>query len=185
MYRGYQVNDKYMSETTMPAAEANVALDIESNSYELAFHILPTVAEGEVAGVFESLKAQIIKDGGTITDEEAPERFELAYEIMKHIEGKNRKFASAYFGWIRFTMDGAGVVRLTEEVDGNSNILRHMLIKLSRVEEENPFRFHESIESFKMVTTIDEDELAAEAAADGEEAEEPKEEEAPAEPKEA
>ena len=72
-----------MSETTMPAAEANVVLENEQNSYELAFHILPTVAEGEVAGVYEALKAQIIKDGGTITDEEAPERFELAYEIVK------------------------------------------------------------------------------------------------------
>ncbi len=158
-----------MSETTMPAAEANVVLENEQNSYELAFHILPTVAEGEVAGVYEALKAQIIKDGGTITDEEAPERFELAYEIVKHIEGKNRKFTSAYFGWVRFTMEGANAVRLIEEVDGNVNILRHMLIKLTRVEEENPFRFHESIESFKMVTTIDEEELVAEAAAEGEE----------------
>ncbi len=166
-----------MSETTMPAAEANVALENEQNSYELAFHILPTVAEGEVAGVFESLKAQIIKDGGTITDEEAPERFELAYEIVKHIEGKNRKFASAYFGWVRFTMEGANAVRLLEEVESNTNILRHMLIKLTRVEEENPFRFHESIESFKMVTTIDEDELVAEAeSAEGETEEESKEE---------
>ena len=158
-----------MSETTMPAAEANVALENEQNSYELAFHILPTVAEGEVAGVYEALKAQIIKDGGTITDEEAPERFELAYEIVKHIEGKNRKFTSAYFGWVRFTMEAANAVRLIEEVDGNVNILRHMLIKLTRVEEENPFRFHESIESFKMVTTIDEEELVAEAATEGEE----------------
>jgi ribosomal protein S6 len=158
-----------MSETTMPAAEANVVLENEQNSYELAFHILPTVAEGEVAGVYEALKAQIIKDGGTITDEEAPERFELAYEIVKHIEGKNRKFTSAYFGWVRFTMEAANAVRLIEEVDGNVNILRHMLIKLTRVEEENPFRFHESIESFKMVTTIDEEELVAEAAAEGEE----------------
>ncbi len=158
-----------MSETTMPAAEANVVLENEQNSYELAFHILPTVAEGEVAGVYEALKAQIIKDGGTITDEEAPERFELAYEIVKHIEGKNRKFTSAYFGWVRFTMEGANAVRLIEEVDGNVNILRHMLIKLTRVEEENPFRFHESIESFKMVTTIDEEELVAEAATEGEE----------------
>jgi ribosomal protein S6 len=158
-----------MSETTMPAAEANVVLENEQNSYELAFHILPTVAEGEVAGVYEALKAQIIKDGGTITDEEAPERFELAYEIVKHIEGKNRKFTSAYFGWVRFTMEAANAVRLIEEVDGNVNILRHLLIKLTRVEEENPFRFHESIESFKMVTTIDEEELVAEAAAEGEE----------------
>ena len=76
-----------MSETTMPAAEAApVLLDDERNAYELAFHILPTVAEGEVPGVFDSIKALITKDKGEIFDEEAPERFELAYEIVKHMD---------------------------------------------------------------------------------------------------
>jgi ribosomal protein S6 len=56
----------------MPAAEANVELLNEQNSYELAFHVLPTVAEGEVPSVFESIKSLITKDGGEIFDEEAP-----------------------------------------------------------------------------------------------------------------
>ena len=37
-----------MSENNMPAAEAA--------SYELAFHVLPTVAEGEVSAVFDKIK---------------------------------------------------------------------------------------------------------------------------------
>jgi small subunit ribosomal protein S6 len=155
-----------MSETTMPAIEAEVVEEglNQLNSYELAFHILPTVAEGEVQGVFDSIKALITKDGGTITDEEAPERFELAYEIVKSQEGKNRKFRTAYFGWVRFTAEATIAAPLLEEVDTHSSVLRHMLIKLTKTEAENPFRFHESIESFKMVTTIDEDELAGEDA---------------------
>ena len=156
-----------MSETTMPAAEASteVSFEIERNSYELAFHILPTVAEGEVQGVFDSIKALITKDQGEIFDEESPERFELAYEIVKQQEGKNRKFTSAYFGWVRFKAPATSIVLLLEEVDGKSEVLRHILIKLSKTEEENPFRFHESIESFKMVTTIDEAELVADEEA--------------------
>lgn len=154
-----------MSETTMPAAEATEAmLEIERNSYELAFHILPTVAEGEVQGVFDSIKALITKDGGETFDEETPERFELAYEIVKHLEGKNRKFASAYFGWIRFKASSDSITLLQEEVESKPEILRHILIKLTKTEEENPFRFHESIESFKMVTTIDEADLVADEA---------------------
>jgi small subunit ribosomal protein S6 len=153
-----------MSETTMPAIEADIVAEglNQLNAYELAFHILPTVAEGEVQSVFDSIKALITKDGGTITDEEAPERFELAYEIVKSQEGKNRKFRTAYFGWIRFTAEATTAAPLLEEMDTHASVLRHILIKLSKTEAENPFRFHESIESFKMVTTIDEDELVAE-----------------------
>lgn len=145
----------------MPAIEAEVAGEAlnQLNSYELAFHILPTVAEGEVEGVFDAIKALITKDGGTITDEEAPERFELAYDIVKSHEGKNRKYRTAYFGWIRFTAEATIAAPLLEEVDTRVDVLRHILIKLSKTEAENPFRFHESIESFKMVTTIDEADL--------------------------
>jgi len=163
----------------MPAAEANEGvLENEKFAYELAFHVLPTVAEGEVPGVFDSIKSLITKDGGEIFDEEAPERFELAYEIVKHLEGKNRKFTSAYFGWIRFRAHSEIVERLLEEVEGQSLILRHLLIKLSKVEEENPFRFHPALVSLKKVTTIDESDLVEAAS---EEAVKEGEEEAPKE----
>ncbi len=172
-----------MSETQMPVTEAGEAvLENETNSYELAFHILPTVAEGEVPGVFEKIKALITHDGGTLFDEEAPQRFELAYEIVKSFEGKNRTYATAYFGWVRFKASGEQVLKITEEIEHTSEILRHILIKLSRVEEAHPFRFHESIESFKMVTTIDEDTLEADAEVEAVE-EEKKEEEVVAEAK--
>jgi ribosomal protein S6 len=155
-----------MSETHMPAIETSETMGEDTlNSYELAFHILPTVAEGEVQGVFESIKSLITHDGGTLFDEEAPQRFELAYEITKSLEGKNRSYATAYFGWVRFKATGGAVLTITEEVEHKSEILRHILIKLSRVEEAHPFRFHESIESFKMVTTIDEEELVKEEEA--------------------
>ena len=147
-----------MSETTMPAIEAEVvdSSESEQQSYEIAFHILPTVAEGEVSGVFEKIKALITKDHGVIFDEEAPLRFELAYEIVKKQEDKNRKYTSAYFGWIRFKTEATAIAVLLEEMDSKPEILRYMTIKLSKTEEENPFRFHEAIESFKMITTINE-----------------------------
>lgn len=92
-----------MSEQTMPAAEAEGVVVDERNHYELAFHVLPTVAEGEVPAVVDALKAAITNTGATISLEEAPQRIELAYEIEKPLEGKYRKFASAYFGWVRFS----------------------------------------------------------------------------------
>ena len=147
-----------MSETQMPATEASLAPEQELMSYEFAFHVLPTVAEGEVVGIFESLKAHISKAGGTITSEEAPERFDLSYDIVKYLEGKNRKFSSAYFGWVRFHLYGAQLESLTEEIESNKELLRYLLVKLTKIEETSPFRFHDSI-SDRKVRTVDTEEV--------------------------
>jgi ribosomal protein S6 len=164
-----------MAENNMPAIEAeNVEMEEEMDSpeihsYELAFHVLPTIAEGEVEGVFASIKDVIKKEGGEIFDEEAPERFELAYEVVRHLEGKNRGFNSAYFGWVRFKATGAAAVVVNAEADQNSSILRHLLIKLTRVEEENPFRFHDAIRDLRPVVNIEEPEAVATDEATAEE----------------
>lgn len=155
-----------MSKNDMPAAEAN-----ESVSYELAFHVLPTVAEGEVSVVFDKIKAAITQAGAELTDEEAPERFDLAYEIIKYLEGRNRKFTSAYFGWVRFNAQVAHLDAINESVEGMNELLRHLLIKLTKVEEANPFRFHEALE-VKQVETVEENvEAPAEEAKEEKKAE--------------
>ena len=141
----------------MPAAEAVGTNDKDIISYEFAFHVLPTVAEGEVKDVVEKITTQITKAGGEIFDQEEAKRFDLAYDIEKYLEGKNRKFSSAYFGWIRFRLYAAKLESLTEGFDGNKELLRYLLVKLTKVEEANPFRFHDSIADRK-VRTIDEDE---------------------------
>jgi len=146
----------------MPTIEVeDVELDSkEPQSYELAFHVLPTIVEGEVETVFEKIKGLIKQEGGEVFDEEAPERFELAYEVLKHLEGKNRRFKSAYFGWVRFKATPSSTVRINAEIDHNPLILRHLLIKLTKLEEENPFRFHDAIRNQKMVINVGEGEIA-------------------------
>lgn len=156
-----------MSETIMPAAEATSTSEVEFTSYEFAFHVLPTVAEGEVPGVVDSLKALITKAGGEIFDEEEAQRFDLAYEISKYLEGKNRRFSSAYFGWVRFRLPASALTELTEAIEGQKDILRYLLVKLTKVEEQNPFRFHESIADRKVRTITDED-IVDEVAEDAE-----------------
>ena len=141
-----------MSESQMPAVEAVVETGSEAQAYELAFHVLPTIAEGEVKGVVDTLKAHIVELGGTVTLEEVPARFDLAYEIVKHLEGRNRKFASAYFGWVRFTLEGDKLAALSTEVDHMKEILRYMTVRLTKVEEENPFYFHPAIADRKVET---------------------------------
>ncbi len=147
-----------MSEEKMPAAEATNDNFDDRNSYEFAFHVLPTVAEGEVEGVFDALKAHIAKKGEIIS-EERPERIDLVYPIVKPIEGKNRKFASAYFGWVRFKIEAEGLAALMEELSSTQTLLRHLLIKLTKNEEAHPFRFHENRKSVKMVEVVNEEEV--------------------------
>lgn len=142
-----------MTDSQMPATEAVVETGAELQAYELAFHILPTVTEGEVKTVFDAIKAEITKFGGVLHEEEVPARFELAYEIVKPLEGRNRKFSSAYFGWVRFELDGGKVAELTTEVEHMKEILRYLLTRLTKVEEENPFYFHPAIAD-RVVETI-------------------------------
>jgi len=150
-----------MSETTMPVAEAEaVGIDsAERYAYELAFHILPTVAEGEVQTTVDSIKNLITSRGGDIFDAEAAERIDLAYEVVLHLEGKNRKFTSAYFGWVRFNIEANKIAEILNEIDHNGNVLRHLVIRLTKAEEQNPFRYHEALKDQKMVTTVEESEV--------------------------
>jgi ribosomal protein S6 len=153
-----------MSETTMPAVEAQAVTDErELASYELAFHVLPTIAEGEVSKVFQKLKDVIAKNGGVVTVEEAPARFDLAYEISKYLEGRNRKFSSAYFGWVRFEAEPEKLAKIKSSVSGTKELLRHLLIKLDRVEAENPFFFHEELSKHQKIENIDLDDAEIES----------------------
>ena len=148
----------------MPAIEAEVRSDEQDvASYELAYHILPTVAEGEVMTVENELKDLITKAGGEIFDTENAQRFELAYEIDKYLEGRYRKFNSAYFGWTRFKLAPAALTALTEHVDEHKQLLRFLLVRLTKVEEANPFKFHEALVDTR-IKNIDLDvELATDA----------------------
>jgi ribosomal protein S6 len=151
-----------MSDKNMPAAEAN-----EVASYELAFHVLPTVAEGEVESVFKNLKDIITKNGGELGIEEAPARFDLAYEIIQYLEGRNRKFTSAYFGWVRFTIAPSEIEQISEEIVAVKELLRHILIKLTKNEEAHPFYFHEALEDTKSETIeVNEENAVVEPAAE-------------------
>jgi len=149
-----------MSDKNMPAAEAT-----DVSSYELAFHVLPTVAEGEVSTVFQTLKDIITTHGGELTVEEAPARFDLAYEIVRYLEGRNRKFSSAYFGWVRFTIAPSEIDAISQEVEGVKELLRHILIKLTKNEEAHPFYFHEALEETQSETIeVNEETAVAEPA---------------------
>lgn len=111
----------------------------EAAHYECAFHVLPTVAEAEVPGVAERMKDAVVRRGGSITDEESPEIYDLAYGVGKRIDGVNRKFDAAYFGWVRFLLAPAALADLHEALAHMPELLRYLVVRLTRQEVKHPF----------------------------------------------
>lgn len=101
----------------------------ETQVYELGFHIVPSIEEADLAVEVDSIKALIEKNGGTFIGDELPKKIALAYTIAKDIDGKRRKFNSAFFGWMKFEMKTENIMNVKKEVDKNKNILRYLIIK--------------------------------------------------------
>ena len=166
-----------MSEKEMPTTEAVREFDDnDSKAYELAFHVLPTVVEGEVPTVFEAVKEAIVKAGGELKEEEQPQRLDLAYEIIKYIEGKHRHFHSAYFGWVRFSVTPDKIAEIEEALEENLFILRYLVVRLTKQEEANPFYFHQALEEAQKSENIDEEDLSPETTEEDSDTEKSEEE---------
>ena len=80
---------------------------------------------------FQAIKDVITKADGELGEEEEPKKLDLAYEIVKQIDGKNQQFQSAYFGWVRFKIQSGAIEAINEEIETNASILRHLLIRLN------------------------------------------------------
>jgi len=85
------------------------------------------------------------------------------------IEGKNRRFGSAYFGWFRCALVPEKLQEVTEEITHQNDILRHIVIRLTKVEENMPFYYHEAMREDAQVTTIEEKEVLTEATSEKQE----------------
>lgn len=127
-----------MADETMPATEAQDEGG-EIATYECAFHILPTVADEEVPATFTALKERIERAGGTVKDEEEPQRFDLAYEVGKRVDGQMRRFNASYFGWVRFDAEPAVAASVNDEFGRSAEVLRHIVVRLTREEIAHPF----------------------------------------------
>jgi ribosomal protein S6 len=100
--------------------------------YELGYHIVSTVAEENVPKEVESLKAIVLKDGGSLISEGEPKLINLAYSMTKSVADTKKKFNTAYFGWVKFETKSELIPMLKKAVDAHPNVLRYILIKTVR-----------------------------------------------------
>ena len=107
--------------------------------YEVGFHVLPTVEEGNVGGILEAIRAELLKGNAEIITEQFPQKITLAYTIERAAQGKREKYTNAYFGSIKFAIEREHIPALEALLRGNKNILRYLLVETMR-EEAVPTR---------------------------------------------
>ncbi|MEK7192972.1 MAG: 30S ribosomal protein S6 [Patescibacteria group bacterium] len=103
-------------------------------SYELAYILVPTVAEESLPLELEGLKNACLASLGQITHEEFPRARALAYEIEERYGERKVRFTSGHFGVIRFEGDPSLALATKEALEKLPSMLRYLLVSLSKEE---------------------------------------------------
>lgn len=122
---------KFMSDKdlTKDISENNTENDIDARIYEVGYLLVPTIAGEEVPVSYGNLKELVASLGGEIISDEMPRMTPLAYTMLKVVQNVRSKFDTAYFGWIKFSMDPEKVLALKKKLDLDPQIIRFLLIK--------------------------------------------------------
>ena len=108
-------------------------IDMENNGmervYEVGYLLVPTILDTDVPMVFGNLKELISSLGGVAISDEMPKMINLAYSMVKVVSNVRSKFNTAYFGWVKFTMDSDKVLELKKKLDLDPNFIRFLVLK--------------------------------------------------------
>lgn len=136
------------------------AYALEPRVYEVGYHILPSVDEGNLGTEREALVAIITKFKGIIISEEMPVLIDLAYDMDKVIDNKRNIFSQAYFGWIKFNLAPESIEELTAEIESLPSVLRYIVIKTVKentIVSENPYKLARKQEAVDEGSEIEDD----------------------------
>ena len=100
--------------------------------YEIGFLIVSSIPEEKVAGEVSAIKDILAKHKVEVIADEGAMLRPLAYTMIKKIGTVNRRFNSAYFGWIKFEAAPVEVRLIEKEVKEVESILRLLLINTVR-----------------------------------------------------
>jgi ribosomal protein S6 len=121
----------------MQAGEENTELkdqneiseETNGRVYELGYLLVPTIAEENMSVVFGNLKELVSSFGGVHIADEMPKMIPLAYAMVKTVANVRNKFNTAYFGWVKFTMDSDKILELKKKLDLDPNFIRFLILK--------------------------------------------------------
>lgn len=100
--------------------------------YEVGFHIVPKVAEGDVPAEVEKIKKILASHGASVIAEEAPRMIQLSYDMARKAAGRREMFTKAYFGWVKFEAQAVEAEAIGKEVATIETVLRSILITTVR-----------------------------------------------------
>lgn len=100
--------------------------------YEIGFHVLSTVAEGDVETVIGRLRKMVEKAGGSFVAEGAPQRMSLAYPMAVWNNGKWTKYSESYFGWLKFEVSAEKIAGIESACKADKDILRYLILTTVR-----------------------------------------------------
>lgn len=101
--------------------------------YEVGFHLLPKVAEGDIPAEVEKIKAILSTHGASVIAEESPRMIQLSYPMSRAEAGKRDRYNQAWFGWVKFEVLPTEVKPIEEGIGRMNTVLR--LIVISTVRE--------------------------------------------------
>ena len=102
--------------------------EINERVYELGYLLAPTISEEDLPVSFCNLKELISSLGGVHISDEMAKMIPLAYPMVKVVSNVRNKFNTAYFGWIKFTMDSNKVLELKKHLDLDPNFIRFLIL---------------------------------------------------------
>lgn len=104
-----------------------------ATTYELGYHLVPSLGEDDLALRVTELQKAITAEGGSVISEGQPQACSLAYTMHKMRGGRWDRYDSTFFGWIRFKTHASAIATLKGVLDHDEHLVRYLLIKLDPV----------------------------------------------------
>ena len=150
--------------------ETETAEKTAGKVYEVAYLVSPNVGEEKVGEVVSRVKASLEKGGAFVIADEYPRFRPLAYTLVKPLGGKNEKYTTAFFGWVKFEGPVSVLETLKADLDRDADIVRFLIVKTDReikVTNRAPMYRRESVKREPLVKAVA-DEQAAPAISEAE-----------------
>lgn len=103
-------------------------MTMDTNIYEVGYHLIPTLAEEAVPAEAEKVKAIIAAEAGEVISEANPELKNLAYPVSKTVRAIKSNYAKAYFGWVKFSATPEAILKIKVVLDASDTVLRHLIV---------------------------------------------------------
>jgi ribosomal protein S6 len=108
------------------------AIPNDPKIYEVGFHIVPIVSEGDLGARVTKIRDIIESSGGHVIADEYPKHMDLTYAMTKIASNKRSLYRTAYFGWTKFETDSASIKKIEKDLKEDEMILRFILVKTVR-----------------------------------------------------